>query len=153
MENHLPGDWPVGAGRTRSELGLTTARRFQGAFGPLVQSMIVVALQTEGNAALVRIFELLAAGADQLEAARECGVWTGHEGAQQFWTESRPSPGAVWKVFGWNFGEGSIILLPSKNEELDSRKIGRLWLGKLWRHNLVWNTVRIGKNSAQPGGA
>jgi hypothetical protein len=70
------------------ELGLTTTRRFQGAFGPLVQSLIVVALQTEGQAALVRIFELFAAGADKLEAGRKCGAWTGPEGARQFWTEN-----------------------------------------------------------------
>ena len=109
----------------RSEIGLTPARRFQGAFGPLVQSLIVVALQTEGQAALVRIFELLAAGADQLEAARECGVWTGHEGAQQFWTESpAPISWSRWKVFGWNFGKGSIALCLSKNEELDHEKLG-----------------------------
>jgi hypothetical protein len=75
-----------------AELGLTTARRFQGAFGPLVQSLIVVALQTEGQAAFVRIFELLAAGADKFDAARKRGAWTGHEGARQFWTESRPHP-------------------------------------------------------------
>jgi hypothetical protein len=75
-----------------AELGLTTARRFQGAFGPLVQSLIVVALQTEGQAAFVQIFELLAAGADKFDAARKRGAWTGHEGARQFWTESRPHP-------------------------------------------------------------
>ena len=89
-----------------AELGLTTARRFQGAFGPLVQSLIVVALQTEGQAALVRIFELLAAGADQLEAARECGVLTGHEGAQQFWTESRPHPLEQMESLWLEFWEG-----------------------------------------------
>jgi hypothetical protein len=89
-----------------AELGLTTARRFKGAFGPLVQSLIVVALQTEGQAALVRIFELLAAGADQLEAARECGVWTGHEGAQRFWTESRPHPLEHMESLWLEFWEG-----------------------------------------------
>ena len=77
--------WPE---EPSTELGLTTARRFQGAFGPLVQSLIVVALQTEGQAPFVRIFELFAVGADKFDAARECGAWTGHEGAQQFWTES-----------------------------------------------------------------
>jgi hypothetical protein len=75
-----------------AELGLTTSRRFQGAFGPLVQSLIVIALQTEGQAAFVQIFELLAAGADKFNAARKRGAWTGHEGAQQFWTESRTHP-------------------------------------------------------------
>jgi hypothetical protein len=72
----------------------------------LVQSLIVVALQTEGQAALVRIFELLAAGADQLEAARECGVWTGHEGAQRFWTESRPHPLEHMESLWLEFWEG-----------------------------------------------
>jgi hypothetical protein len=70
-------------------LGLTTARRFQGAFGPLVLSLVVVALQTQGQAALVRIFELFAASADELEAARRRGMWAGQKGAEQFWTESR----------------------------------------------------------------
>ena len=96
----------LGPEEQRSEIGLTPARRFQGAFGPLVQSLIVVALQTEGQAAFVRIFELLAAGADQLEAARECGVWTGHEGAQQFWTESRPHPLEQMESLWLEFWEG-----------------------------------------------
>ncbi len=98
-----------------SELGLTIARRGQGAFGPMTQSLIVVALQTEGQAALVRIFELLAAGADQLEAARECGVWTGPEGAQQFWTESRPHPLEQMEGLWLEFWEG--IDLPASPQK------------------------------------
>ena len=41
----------------------------------MVQSIIVVSLQTQGHAALVQIFALLAARADELEAARQatCG--------------------------------------------------------------------------------
>ena len=29
-----------------------------------------------------------------------------------------------WKVFGWNFGKGSIALCLSKNEEVDHEKLG-----------------------------
>ena len=114
----------LGPEEQRSEIGLTPARRLQGAFGPLVQSLIVVALQTEAQAALVRIFELLAAGADQLETARECGVWTGHEGAQRFGLKAAPIPWSRWKVFGWNSGKGLISLRLRKNEELDHEKLG-----------------------------
>jgi hypothetical protein len=75
---------------TPAELGLTTARQFQGAFGPMVLSIIVVALQTQGNAALIRIFELLASNANELDAARRHGMREGPKGAAQFWTEMRP---------------------------------------------------------------
>jgi hypothetical protein len=40
--------WPE---ETPAELGLTTARQFQGAFGPMVLSIIVVSLQPRGHAA------------------------------------------------------------------------------------------------------
>jgi hypothetical protein len=43
----------------------------------MVQAMIVVALQTQGHAALIRIFDLLAGSADELEAARLRGMWVG----------------------------------------------------------------------------
>ena len=56
----------------------------------MVQSLIVVALQTQGYAALVQIFTLLAARADELESTRARGMWAGAEGAQQFWNEKRP---------------------------------------------------------------
>ena len=47
------------------------------------------------------------------------------EGAQQFWTESRPHlRWSRWKVFGWNSGKGLIALCLSKNEELDHEKLG-----------------------------
>jgi hypothetical protein len=78
--------WPE---QTPLELGLTTARTFQGAFGPMVQAMIVVALRTQGHVALVRIFELLAVSADKFDAERKLGMWTGPEGAQQFWDARR----------------------------------------------------------------
>jgi hypothetical protein len=78
--------WPQ---EPSAELGLTTGRRFQGAFGPLVQSLIVVALQTEAHASLVQILVLLSARADELEAARARGMWAGPKGAEDFWTENR----------------------------------------------------------------
>jgi len=58
----------------RSEVGLTTAAALRGAFGPM-SVVVVVALQTAAEA-WVEYSKLLAAGADQLEAARadtECG--------------------------------------------------------------------------------
>jgi hypothetical protein len=94
------------------ELGLTTARRFQSAFGPLVQSLIVVALQTERRAALVRIFELLAAGADKFDSARKLGMWTGPEGAGQFWTENRPHLLTQMESLWSEFWEGIDRPLP-----------------------------------------
>ena len=69
------------------ELGLTTARQAQGAFGPMVQSFVVVALQTEGQKALVRLFEVLATYADELEAARKEGQRTDREGFKRFLDE------------------------------------------------------------------
>jgi hypothetical protein len=51
--------------------------------------LIVVALQTEGQAAFVQIFDLLATGADKFDAAPKLGMWTGPVGAGQFWTENR----------------------------------------------------------------
>ena len=107
------------------ELGLTTARRFRGAFGPLVQSLIVVALQTEEHATLVRIFELLAAGADKLEAGAQTGMWAGQKGARAI-LDRKPTPSlrARWKVFGWNSGKGLIARCLSKNEELVHEKLG-----------------------------
>jgi hypothetical protein len=109
----------LGPEEQRSEIGLTPARRVQGAFGPLVQSLIVVALQTEGQAAFVRIFELLAAGADQLEAGRECGVWTGHEGARKFWTESRPHPLEQMESLWLEFWDG--VDRPVPQQKMRSR--------------------------------
>jgi hypothetical protein len=78
----------LGPEEQRSEIGLTPARRFQGAFGPIVLSLVVVALQTRGQEALVRIFELLGAGADKLEASRRRGMSAGQKGAEEFWIET-----------------------------------------------------------------
>jgi hypothetical protein len=78
--------WPEEA---PAELGLTTTRQFQGTFGPMVLSIIVVSLQTQGHTPLVRIFALLAARADELETARARGIWAGAKGAQKFWAENR----------------------------------------------------------------
>jgi hypothetical protein len=89
-----------------AELGLTTTRRFQGAFGPLVLSLIVVALQTKSHAALVRIFELLSAGANELDAARKGGVQAGQKGAEQFWTEKLPHLKAEMESLWLKFWEG-----------------------------------------------
>lgn len=95
--------WPE---ETPAEIGLTTARTFQSAFGPMVQSIVIVALQTQGHAALVRIFELLAARADELEAARTRGIWAGPEGAQQFWDAKRPHLSAAMEDLWLEFWEG-----------------------------------------------
>jgi hypothetical protein len=72
------------------ELGLTSTRRIQGTFGPLVLSFILVALQTQRQAALIRLFQLVAANADDLEAARKHGKWTGPEGLKRFLIEKHP---------------------------------------------------------------
>jgi hypothetical protein len=112
----------LGPEEQRSEIGLTPARRFQGAFGPLVQSLIVVALQTEGQAAFVRIFELLAAGADKFDAARKRGAWTGHEGAQQFWTESCPHPLEQMESLWLEFWEGIDRPVPQQYRPVPQQK-------------------------------
>jgi hypothetical protein len=85
---------------------LTTGRVFLGTFGPVTQSLIVVVLQTQEYAALVRAFELIASRADELEAARQCGLWLGHKGALQFWTEKRPEVAAALENLWWEFLEG-----------------------------------------------
>ena len=95
--------WPEEPG---SEIGLTTVRAFLGTFGPVTQSLIVVVLQTQKYAALVRAFELIACRADELEAARQCGLWLGHKGALQLWTEKRPELAAALENLWWEFLEG-----------------------------------------------
>jgi hypothetical protein len=92
--------WPEQPG---PEFGLTTARQFQGAFGPIVLSFMIVALQTRGQEALVRIFELLAAGADNLEASQRRGTSAGQKGAEEFWIETlahlRVPMESLWSKF------------------------------------------------------
>jgi hypothetical protein len=95
--------WPD---ETPAELGLTTARQFQGTFGPMVLSIIVVALQTRGNAALIRIFELLASNADELDAARRHAMREGPKGAAQFWTEMCPGLTADMEKLWLEFWRG-----------------------------------------------
>jgi hypothetical protein len=72
----------------------------------MVQSLVFVALQTQGQTALVRIFELLAASADELEAARKRGMWAGHKDAERFWTEKRPHVSAAIEDLWLEFWKG-----------------------------------------------
>jgi hypothetical protein len=95
--------WPE---ETPVELGLTTARQFQGAFGPMVLSIIVVALQTQGHASLVQILMLLSARADELEAARARGMWAGAKAAENFWAEKRPRLPEQMESLWMKFWEG-----------------------------------------------
>ena len=94
--------WPE---ETPAELGLTTARTFQGAFGPMVQSLVVVALQTEGQRALVRLFEVLATYADELEALRKEGRRTDREGFKRF-LDKHPVPGPTMETLWLEFWKG-----------------------------------------------
>jgi hypothetical protein len=95
--------WPE---ETPPELGLTTARIFQGAFGPMVQAIIVVALQTQGHVALIGIFELLASSADELGAARKLGMLQGRKGLEKFWTDKRSELSAAMESLWLEFWEG-----------------------------------------------
>jgi len=136
-----------------AELGLTTARRLQGAFGPLVQSLIVVGLQTEGQAAFVRIFELLAAVPTSLTLRVNAGRGRVTRALSNSGLKAVPIPWSIWKVFGWNFGTGSIALCLSKNEELDHEKLGVF--GSENSSAITSSGLRsaLGKKSAQLGGA
>lgn len=84
----------------------------QHAEAPLV--VLIVALQTEGQAALVRIFELLSAGADKLEVGRKRGLWAGQKGAGQFWTKNRPNLLAPMESLWLKFWEGIDRPLPQQ---------------------------------------
>lgn len=88
------------------KLGLTTTRRFQGTFGPLVLSFVLVALQSERQKALVRLFEVLATYADELEAAHKAGEWTDPEGLKRFLDEIHPIPWPTMETLWLEFWEG-----------------------------------------------
>ena len=77
-------------------------------------------MKVQWQVTLDRIFKLLAAGADEFDAARKLGMWMGPEGAGQFWTENRSPLLGQMEGLWLEFWEGIDRCL-SKNDELSSK--------------------------------
>jgi hypothetical protein len=66
------------------EIGLTMGRRMRASFGPPILSCILLALRTNGGADFVQLFRILNRKLDDLEIARNAGLWQGPGGFKKY---------------------------------------------------------------------